>query len=400
MTGTSDAANSSRPGSRIRKLLARETSPNRKYIPEIDGLRFIAIAGVLLFHLHDQARLSYPAFRGWSEHPDALYRVLQKGHLGVELFFVISGFILALPFAKHYLAGRSKIRLKDYFLRRLSRLEPPYLINLTIFLLALVILRGDRIQDLIGPYLASATYTHNILYGEMSRVNFVAWSLEVEAQFYVLAPLIACLLGIRNPIWRRGTIVSIAIGSYAISSQLDVYMQGRMPVTVLRYLPLFLAGFLLSDIYVMHWSRSKSRSFVADGLFLIGTTIVLLVPSSAMQELLLAVAMSLVVAGGLTGRLTAWFVSRPWIATIGGMCYTIYLYHFLMMTGASRVTRGIEVPGGFGLNFLLQASIILPVVLASCAILFLVFEKPFMKVNWISSFFPSQRKATGVNHAG
>ena len=98
----------------------RVTTQNR-FIPQIDGLRFVAISSVVLFHLYASLNhggaVQNPAF------DPANVGVLSKR--GVELFFVISGFILGVPFASSYLRGAPKINLKQYFLRRLTRLEPP-----------------------------------------------------------------------------------------------------------------------------------------------------------------------------------------------------------------------------------------------------------------------------------
>ena len=58
---------------------------------------------------------------------------------GVELFFAISGFILGIPFASHYLRGVPRVNLRRYFIRRLTRLEPPYIINLMVLAGILVI---------------------------------------------------------------------------------------------------------------------------------------------------------------------------------------------------------------------------------------------------------------------
>src|SRR5262245_10743057 len=60
---------------------------------------------------------------------------IAQGRYGVQLFFIISGFILALPFAAERLAGARPVRLKAFYLRRLTRLEPPYFLVLTIFFL-------------------------------------------------------------------------------------------------------------------------------------------------------------------------------------------------------------------------------------------------------------------------
>ena len=101
----------------------RRITSSGLYIPEIDGLRFLAISWIFLFHFND-----YLATARHFNEASLLQTFFYNGYRGVELFFVISGFILSLPFAKYYLANGKKIRLKNYFLRRITRLEPPYFI--------------------------------------------------------------------------------------------------------------------------------------------------------------------------------------------------------------------------------------------------------------------------------
>lgn len=107
--------------------LSRRTD-GRSFIPVVDGLRFLAIAMVVLNHVGNNSRMPLPL------HP-RLLQVFQEGHFGVEIFFAISGFILALPFARHALVGGKPVDLKRYFVRRVTRLEPPYLISLTLIFL-------------------------------------------------------------------------------------------------------------------------------------------------------------------------------------------------------------------------------------------------------------------------
>jgi len=98
---------------RILRGLSRETTSGR-FIPEMDGLRFAAIAMVVLFHLNGYLTAKTTFYERASIAPGWLCRVALLGSHGVELFFVISGFILALPFAAYHLAGAPVVSLRKY----------------------------------------------------------------------------------------------------------------------------------------------------------------------------------------------------------------------------------------------------------------------------------------------
>jgi peptidoglycan/LPS O-acetylase OafA/YrhL len=90
------------------------------FLPVVDGWRCVAIVSVILYHLNDYL-VTKTGRRG---EDDWLSQLLSLGYLGVPLFFALSGFIIARPF----LAGTAP-GVRRYFMRRLRRLEPPYLIN-------------------------------------------------------------------------------------------------------------------------------------------------------------------------------------------------------------------------------------------------------------------------------
>ncbi|MGH7634807.1 MAG: acyltransferase family protein, partial [Gemmatimonadaceae bacterium] len=155
----------------LRHLRRRTTSG--RFIAEVDGLRFVAIALVVFFHVHDYITTKFRLPTGAVGNEDLLDRIAATGHYGVHLFFIISGFVLALPFAAHHLAGRPPVRLRAYFLRRLTRLEPPYILAL-LGLSAAIILTHTPHLSLLPHLLASLGYVHNIVYGVPSTIDVVA----------------------------------------------------------------------------------------------------------------------------------------------------------------------------------------------------------------------------------
>lgn len=108
---------------------------------------------------------------------------------GSSFFFAISGFVLALPFAEHHLFAANRPSLRAYFTRRLTRIEPPYLLNILAILAMLAVFKRESLRALLPEGLSSVVYLHGFIYPNSNGVNPAFWSLEVEVQFYALAPL-------------------------------------------------------------------------------------------------------------------------------------------------------------------------------------------------------------------
>ena len=90
-----------------------------------------------------------------------------------------------------------------FFLRRLTRLEPPYLFNLLCLCLFGFLVGTASFPDRLTNLLAGICYQHNQVFGAYNLINPAAWSLEVEFQFYLLAPILMMVFMIRRPWLRR-----------------------------------------------------------------------------------------------------------------------------------------------------------------------------------------------------
>lgn len=152
---------------------ARETSAG-SFLPEIDGLRFFAITAVLFYHVNGFVLARSPVHFSPSAAESLFQRLTAQGFIGVQLFFAISGFVLALPFARWHLLAAEAVSLKTYFLRRLTRLEPPYMISLLLLSVLAIGFRGQEPREVVAHLLASVVYMHNFLYGRGSDINPVA----------------------------------------------------------------------------------------------------------------------------------------------------------------------------------------------------------------------------------
>lgn len=362
--------------------LQRITSGS-SWIPAIDGLRFVAILLVVLFHLSAELISKGPVPLTSQSWYSGFIALLGHGNVGVSIFFVISGFILGRPFARHYLLGQSRPSLRSYYLRRLTRLEPPYLINIAVCALAGALYYRQPLHTLLPPFAASAVYMHGLFFHTSNYINPVAWTLEMEVQFYLLVPLLAGIFRIR-PAWFRRALL---LGACASLQLWVVFFAARRIgpespfwASVFWLLQYFLAGMLLSDLYVTempNWRFSLRWDFVSGiawffVLFHDSPTVYLLEP------LLIGIAF----LGAFRGILLRNALSVRWVAIVGGMCYTIYLWHLFIIAAVFKASRRITISHDLLANFLLQCMIILPCILAFSVFYFVLIERPCMDPTW------------------
>lgn len=340
----------------------RRITSSGRFVPEIDGLRFAAIAAVVLYHFHG-------FFVATGSAAPAVTAVAEHGYRGVNLFYVLSGFLLGLPFAAHDLTGAPRVRLKRYFLRRLTRLEPPYILNLLLVWAA-----GGAAATLLPSLLASLGYAHGFVFGEQSAINPVAWTLEVEVQFYCAAPLLAGLFAIRP----RRVRLAVLFGTMLAAGALQLLWwdaPARVRLSLAFAIQYFLAGFVLADIYLLDWHERPATRRRYDLLALAPWPPILLGADRtiwlALPLLLLAVCL-----GVFRGTAARALFRLPAVTAIGGMCYSIYLFHYVLIPPVRRLLAGWN--GSFALQFAGYSAIVLIV----SAAWFLLIERPCMRSDW------------------
>ena len=340
----------------------------------------MAIASVVLYHLHGFVvadGIVAPAH-------DSFQAVAGHGYRGVNLFYVISGFILGLPFAAHHLNAQPAVSLKAYFLRRLTRLEPPYILNLLISFALLVTLQGASAGTLLPHLGASLLYLHNLWFGEQSAINAVAWTLEIEVQFYCLVPLLALIFLVRSTLARRAALVGIIL--FAGFTQ-KLYWQGppRLKLTILYAIQFFLTGFLLADIYLVDWKRLPSH-WGWDLVSLISWPLLFVAGDYELWLYLPLLTLAVYVAA-FKGLVFNRLFTHKIITSIGGMCYTIYLFHYQLIRPVLHLAKQIHIGHGFDAYFVLQFLLYAPILLLVSGLYFVLVERPCMARDWPQRLF-------------
>ncbi|MDP9039297.1 MAG: acyltransferase [Acidobacteriota bacterium] len=350
------------------------------WIPQIDGLRFMAICSVLLFHIFGQLQARSGHAIAIQPRYALVARLAGNGDRGVLLFFVISGYILARPFLRQHRMGAKPVSLGRYYLRRVTRLEPPYILSLLLYTAAFCAF-GLGLRPMLPHLAASMFYVHNLVYNRMSTINFVTWSLEMEVQFYLLAPLLGMLYKLRSTVLRRGTLLALilAAGGYTLVA---AHHPGRLwHWTILNTLQYFLTGFLLADLVEGHQTQPfRSRAWDAVSL-LLWPTIFLLPRVDATLAWAPLVILPLYLAA-FFGPVSNAFFRLPFVALTGGMCYSLYLMHMLVISIAFKATRHLEVFQDFLLNYVLQILSLGSAIVLCGTAYYVLIERPCMDPEW------------------
>lgn len=373
------------------KLSFRRITSSGSFIPEIDGLRFIAIASVVLYHLNGFLTEKYVNQTIDASDNSFLKHLLSHGHLGVPLFFTISGFILGMPFAKFHLCNGNQVSLKKYFLRRLSRLEPPYILVMTTLLFgAVYVAKTISLNDGIKSYLSSIIYSHNFIFQSMSKFNAVTWSLEVEVQFYILAPLIAYVFSLKSSQIRRLLIFFVAV-LFLIINHFNFSPFHFM--SLVNYFQYFLIGFLLTDLYVSNSTLLPKTKFD----YLIGLIFFLIIwlfdnedfKSTSQRfiwELIQLISIFFLYYYVLFHKIFK-FLSFKLITNIGGMCYSIYLLHYPIISMFGNPLLKYSFSKYTIINISIYSAILILLVMSISSIFFLLVERPCMDKDWYKKIF-------------
>ncbi len=304
--------------------------------PGLDGLRALAVTAVFLYH----GGLLSPELRAHA------LSVVFHLDTGVQIFFVLSGFLIYRPFALAHLSDRPRPSIREYAPRRFLRIYPAYW-----FALGVLVLFGsiDFPQGRVWSYLTlTQTYFPPLSWQRLGGIS-VAWSLAVEVSFYLFVPLWAFtqrkLAGRRSAFAAELVGVGVVVAAGIVALWASIFGHPPAALEVLPpALPALGLGMLLSVLNARaqrdrRWEARLARIGRPAGGWWIAAAVLFAVQCNQdsssqgkMREQLLRVlvALFLVVpavlapgAGGVVRRALAW----PAVAFIGTVSYGIYLWH-------------------------------------------------------------------------
>ena len=316
------------------------------YRPDIDGLRGVAVLAVLGFH-------AFPRFS-------------PGGFVGVDIFFVISGYLISTIILHDVASGR--FTYSGFYGRRIRRLLPALV---TVLLAALVAgLFSDFLTELsrLGAHIAAgATFLSNIiLWREDSYFDVVStakpllhlWSLGVEEQFYIVWPLALATISQRRIPW---AVTAIVLVSFAI----NIAIVGSHPAAAF-FLPAtriweFMIGALLACAGTRAWVPQRQDTISAIGFTLLVVSLCFINKATAFPgwaALLPTLGAAAVIAAGADAWLNRTLLANKAAVFSGLISYPLYLWHWPILSFLT-VNLGELSPGlklaAIGASFVLAS---------------------------------------------
>jgi peptidoglycan/LPS O-acetylase OafA/YrhL len=308
---------------------ARPTPPG--YRAEIDGLRAVAVLAVVAYH-------AFPA-------------AVPGGFFGVDIFFVISGYLITGIIHGQMLSGTFSIA--DFYGRRIRRIFPALvLVVLVTFLLGLVLLSPRELKSLATTIAGGAVFLQNfVLLGQVGYFDLAAekkpllhlWSLAIEEQYYIVWPLLLMLIGSR-----RRSLLAITLALATLSFIACLLVQPRAPAYAF-YLPVTRAWELLVGSGLALWVSGRgaqARPLVTSAAAreLVAALAVLAIglsfwrynrftahPGSHTLLPVLGAAALIATSGTLVHRV---LLSPAPVVFIGLISYPLYLWHYPLLAYA------------------------------------------------------------------
>ncbi len=326
-----------------------------RYRPDIDGLRAVAVISVILYHLNEA--------------------ILPGGFVGVDVFFVISGYLITLHILRDMELDR--FSLAEFYRRRIKRIIPAMLVVVSVVLLAsLIILRPEDSEELARSSFAALFSMANIYFWLFQDASYFApasnqlpllhlWSLGVEEQFYIFWPLILILMHkvVRGKtflfLFTASAIISFLLGEVLFKSDPSfVYYMlptrfGELLIGALTAYVVFKKGELVIPQYLVQLAAVIGLVLVCGSLVFLSKDMVFpgirAVPPTIGAALLILVGHY---GDSLTSRLLRF---RP-LVFMGLVSYSAYLWHWPLLAYMRYSNIEINLLSG---SFVFAATVLL-----------------------------------------
>jgi len=397
--------------------------PYVRYFGSLDGLRGLAALGVFGVHFNQSVQLQGQLG------PFDLERFLANGNTGVALFFVLSGFLLSIPFwSAHRNPARISIDLKVYAIRRLARILPAYYFCLVVILLAKIITgHMPSVNNVLSHFL----FTYNLKDWNILSLNPPFWTLVVEMQFYLLLPFLFMVLRRLNTSAAFVVVIVLSIGTYLANYGLmslllnrdqwplavdliwpfALYISGPdsfvLKYSTLAHLTYFLIGMATAWLFInLEDSRQRCHhryGWANDVIFWASSLIVLVILATPVDDVLqlpfgrynwpvVPVLLAMMIFTGPNARFAGAILEWAPIRLFGVISYGVYIYHYPLQ----KVTAKAMAAGGLVVTqyWVVFGAISFMATILMASLSYALLERPFMRMVKRKTFF---QRLDGIN---
>lgn len=378
--------------------LSSDLGEHGPHVSVLTGIRGWAALWVLLYHAWGQAGTS-PIVLAIGDFSLDMTPFLRMGIAGVTVFFVLSGFLLSIPFARWQAGLRDKPATGRYLLRRVARVFPAYYAQLAILLTLAYLNHGpsalpsaaDLVRHLLMSFVPPPL-------GVEPR-NLVWWTLPIEFSFYLALPMLALLLrsdrwvlliavaAAAMIVWRYCAVTWLAdepiqarvYAAYQLPGSMDSFGFGmlaavlyvnrdRMLARLNRPMDLdrvtVLAIMLL--VVAIYWLHYGSNAYWRNNpIFYLWT-----------PALSLGIA-AIILAGVGGGRIASLLFANRFMVFAGLVSYSVYLWHFPILVWMKSLSF-VQAMTDYRLVMLLLAG--LPTTLMVASLSYFIVERPFLRI--------------------
>lgn len=341
------------------------------YQPHIDGLRALAVISVFIFHLQS----SY----------------LPGGFLGVDIFFVISGYLITSIIYKQKL--RNQFSFRTFYIRRCKRILPPlFLVLLFTFVIGYELLLPYDFYKLAISMISVVTFSANIQYSLRSGDYFSGdssewpllhtWSLAVEEQYYFIFPILLFFLMASFPKRLNFILIALSILSFSLAEYMSRTsgLQSYSYYLIITRMGELLVGSLLALLQAQGHIKRTDNSLLT--VFALGGILLLLVLVNEHATFPGFIALFLCIFTGILinskSQISRIVFENKFVIFFGLISYSLYLFHWPVLAFA-RYILNIE-SDKIPLPIIVQISCVVVVFLLSIFSYYLI-EQPLRRTS-------------------
>lgn len=365
-----------------------QSSHHTTYFPDLNGFRFFCFLSVFFAHsFHTESLSLQKTF---------LYQAIERGlfgngGLGVNAFFVLSGFLITYRFQEERLE-KGFISIPKFWMRRVLRIWPLYIVCISIGFIGFPFFKetilGISVQSPDPFYYLVFLANFDILWNGIpdSSVLAVLWSVAIEEQFYFFWPLLLTIIPIRFHLWLIASLIifsicfrlgksEVQIAYHSLSCMGDMVIGGlgamllsrnsfKERVTRMPRYSLFLLYFSLAALFLFYDNFCEgSVVFTVIGRTIFAFIILLIILEQSYAEL-------------------SFFKLRnyPYISQLGTVSYGLYALHMTGILITTTLRRLIRIEDNLMIILLVDTFISLGITIALAQLSFKYFERPFLNL--------------------